>query len=227
MNSTLNWQTQHGQGCGFHIRIHNDLTVVSACFIWGPFRWKRARSTGYQTKGRWTTPRSLMEWRQWKVQVNQNYYIDSSVLHKEYATRSHCVPGTWQCTSGTSALNIRRTSSVHGSTEKCREIAYARFSGFKCPMVIVLSVDSASLLSNCFRSPPINIEDIGPISLRIRRPGSNDHNFVLVQVDIRIESSTIFVIISPADNGWPFEIENFSDYILSVSQTVMNLPLHP
>jgi len=94
-------------------------------------------------------------------------------------------------------------------------------------MVIVLSVDSASLLSNCFRSPPINIEDIGPISLRIRRPGSNDHNFVLVQVDIRIESSTIFVIISPADNGWPFEIENFSDYILSVSQTVMNLPLHP
>jgi len=94
-------------------------------------------------------------------------------------------------------------------------------------MVIVLSSDSASVLNNCFRSRPINIEDIGPISLRIGRPSSNDHDFVLVQVDIRIESSTIFVIISPADNGWPFEIENFSDYILSVSQTVMNPSLHP
>jgi len=94
-------------------------------------------------------------------------------------------------------------------------------------MVILLSSDSTSVLNNCFRSPPINIEDIGPVSLRIGRPGSNDHDFVLVQVDIRIESSTIFVIISPADNGWPFEIENFSDYILSVSQTVMNPSLHP
>ncbi|KAF5355629.1 hypothetical protein D9756_003767 [Leucocoprinus leucothites] len=68
-------------------------------------------------------------------------------------------------------------------------------------------------------SPPINIEDIGPVSLRLRRPGSNSRSFVLIQVDIRIEGATIFVVVSAADKGWPFEIENYSDYILSVSQT--------
>lgn len=67
-------------------------------------------------------------------------------------------------------------------------------------------------------SPAINIEDIGAVNLRLRRPGSNTREFLLVQVDIRIEGSTIFVIISPADKGWPFEIENYSDYIVSISQ---------
>jgi vacuolar protein sorting-associated protein 13A/C len=70
------------------------------------------------------------------------------------------------------------------------------------------------------RSPPINIEDIGPVSLRLKRPGSNNRSFALVQVDIRIESSTIFVIVSPAHKGWPFGIENYSDYTISLSQTV-------
>lgn len=83
---------------------------------------------------------------------------------------------------------------------------------------------SIGILNLCLRSPPINIEDIGSVSLRIGRPGSNDPSFVLVQVDIRIESSTIFVVVSPAENGWPFEIENFSDYVLSVSQTVHDFP---
>ncbi|KXN90021.1 Vacuolar protein sorting-associated protein 13 [Leucoagaricus sp. SymC.cos] len=67
-------------------------------------------------------------------------------------------------------------------------------------------------------SPPINIEDIGATSLRLKRPGSGSHDFVLVQIDVRIESSTIFVIVSPAYKGWPFEVENYSDYTISVSQ---------
>ncbi|KAF9453814.1 vacuolar protein sorting-associated protein 13 [Macrolepiota fuliginosa MF-IS2] len=67
-------------------------------------------------------------------------------------------------------------------------------------------------------SPPINIEDIGAVSLRLKRPGLNNRDFLLVQVDIRIESSTIFVIVAPADKGWPFEIENYSDYVISISQ---------
>ncbi|XP_006454344.1 hypothetical protein AGABI2DRAFT_114096 [Agaricus bisporus var. bisporus H97] len=67
-------------------------------------------------------------------------------------------------------------------------------------------------------SPPINIEDIGSVSLRLQRPGSDRHNFLLVQIDVRIQSSTIFVVIAPADKGWPFEIENYSSYTFSVAQ---------
>lgn len=70
------------------------------------------------------------------------------------------------------------------------------------------------------RSPPINIEDIGSVSLRLQRPGSDRHNFLLVQIDVRIQSSTIFVVIAPADKGWPFEIENYSSYTFLVAQKV-------
>lgn len=61
--------------------------------------------------------------------------------------------------------------------------------------------------------------------LRLRRPGLDSHDFLLVEVDIRIESSTIFVIVSPADKGWPFGIENHTDYTLSLSQKVDHDPL--
>lgn len=42
----------------------------------------------------------------------------------------------------------------------------------------------------------------------------------LVRADVRIDGSTIFVAFSPAEEGWPFVVENDSDYKISMQQTV-------
>lgn len=52
----------------------------------------------------------------------------------------------------------------------------------------------------------------------MRARESNDIR--LVRADVKIDGSTIFVTFCPAEEGWPFTIENDSDYTLSVSQTV-------
>ena len=69
------------------------------------------------------------------------------------------------------------------------------------------------------RSPPINIEDIGLVHFRLGRPGSA-HSQQLIQADIKIEGSTIFVHLGLAKDGWPIVIENESDFEVSFCQTV-------
>lgn len=70
-----------------------------------------------------------------------------------------------------------------------------------------------------FRSPPINIADIGSVHLRMRTRDLNDIR--LVRADIKIDGSTIFVTFCDAKDGWPFRIENESSYTISVVQTVI------
>ncbi|KDQ63547.1 hypothetical protein JAAARDRAFT_29565 [Jaapia argillacea MUCL 33604] len=67
-------------------------------------------------------------------------------------------------------------------------------------------------------SAPINIEDIGSIHLRLQHPGENN-NVQLVRADVQLDGSTIFITFSPADDGWPFVIENVSEYPVSLMQT--------
>lgn len=43
----------------------------------------------------------------------------------------------------------------------------------------------------------------------------------LVRADVEIDGSTIFVTFCPADEGWPFTIENDCDFTISVAQTVI------
>ena len=69
------------------------------------------------------------------------------------------------------------------------------------------------------RSPPINIEDIGLVHFLLGRPGSA-RSQQLIQADIKIEGSTIFVHLGLAKDGWPIVIENESDYEVSFRQTV-------
>jgi vacuolar protein sorting-associated protein 13A/C len=38
---------------------------------------------------------------------------------------------------------------------------------------------------------------------------------------VKIDGSTIFVVFCEADEGWPFTIENDSDYTISMAQTVI------
>jgi len=71
-----------------------------------------------------------------------------------------------------------------------------------------------------FRSPPINIEDLGLVYFRLRRPGSENGETILVQTDIQIDGSTIFIFFSAAGEDWPFGIENESDYIVELWQKV-------
>ncbi|KAG9314367.1 hypothetical protein JVU11DRAFT_5161 [Chiua virens] len=65
-------------------------------------------------------------------------------------------------------------------------------------------------------SCPINIQDIGIIHLRVPR-ALDDNQTDIVTADIKIDGSTIFVTFVKAE-GWPFELENDSDYTFSVSQ---------
>jgi vacuolar protein sorting-associated protein 13A/C len=69
------------------------------------------------------------------------------------------------------------------------------------------------------RSPPINIEDIGFVHFRLKSPGGSQPHH-LVRVDCKIEGSTIFVYLSLADEGWPFTIENESDFQVVLRQVV-------
>jgi vacuolar protein sorting-associated protein 13A/C len=78
--------------------------------------------------------------------------------------------------------------------------------------------DALILIQSRLRSPPINIEDIGSVHLRMRARESDDIR--LVRADVKIDGSTIFVAFCPADEGWPFTIENDSDYTISMAQAV-------
>lgn len=73
-------------------------------------------------------------------------------------------------------------------------------------------------LNSLYRSPPINVEDIGTVSFRLPLAASDEQH--LVNTDIKIEGSTIFVYLSRAADGWPFKIENRSSYRFTFTQTV-------
>ncbi|KAF9459895.1 vacuolar protein sorting-associated protein 13 [Collybia nuda] len=70
-------------------------------------------------------------------------------------------------------------------------------------------------------SAPINIEDIGSIYFRLRAPGEVN-NIRLIRADIQIDGSTIFISLSSASEGWPFIIENESDYLIKLGQKDIN-----
>ncbi|KAF9229286.1 vacuolar protein sorting-associated protein 13 [Gyrodon lividus] len=65
-------------------------------------------------------------------------------------------------------------------------------------------------------SAPINLQDIGSVHLRVPN-ASDDDRMDIVKADIKIDGSTIFVTFLDADE-WPYEIENESDYSVSVFQ---------
>lgn len=100
-----------------------------------------------------------------------------------------------------------------------REVAYFRLSWSECEMVCFCSGGPA-ICNHLFRSPPINIEDIGEVSFRLPLAASDEHH--LVNANIKIEGSTIFIYLNRATEGWPFKIENHSSYKFTFMQTVSN-----
>lgn len=50
--------------------------------------------------------------------------------------------------------------------------------------------------------------------------GRDSNDIQLVRADIQIDGPTIFVSFCQAEEGWPFIIENISDYTFSMAQIV-------
>ncbi|KAJ7487596.1 vacuolar protein sorting-associated protein 13 [Mycena galericulata] len=95
--------------------------------------------------------------------------------------------------------------------------------GERCPLHF-LRAGQERLLTVAFSglnaqwSPPIKIEDIGSVHLRLRSPGREQDPVQLIRGDVKIDGSTIFISFSPAEGGWPFMIENDSDYTATICQ---------
>ncbi len=69
------------------------------------------------------------------------------------------------------------------------------------------------------RSSAINLEDIGRVHFRLPT-SENGQQVRLMRADVKIDGPTIFVFLDEATEGWPFKIENDSEYAFSFSQTV-------
>ncbi|OSD03423.1 vacuolar protein sorting-associated protein 13 [Trametes coccinea BRFM310] len=67
-------------------------------------------------------------------------------------------------------------------------------------------------------SAPINLEDIGTVHFRLYAPEGSQRMW-LMRADVKIEGPTIFIFLDEATEGWPFTLENDSDYTISFSQT--------
>lgn len=66
------------------------------------------------------------------------------------------------------------------------------------------------------------MEAIGSMHFRLHSPGGEP---TLMRSDVRMDGSSIFVFISDAPEGWPFTIENDSNYDFAFTQTVC-VPKH-
>ncbi|KAJ7293574.1 vacuolar protein sorting-associated protein 13 [Mycena rebaudengoi] len=99
--------------------------------------------------------------------------------------------------------------------------------GERCPLHF-MRAGNESLLTIAFSglnaqwSPPIKIDDIGAVHLRLRYPGREQEPPQLIRGEVKIDGSTIFVSFSPANEAWPFLIENDSDYTATICQKDSN-----
>ncbi|KAG1730516.1 vacuolar protein sorting-associated protein 13, partial [Suillus paluster] len=104
----------------------------------------------------------------------------------------------------------------YGAAPKGRAILHP---GERCPLQI-MHASQEKLLTIAYSelnsqwSAPINIEDLGSVHLRVQLP---NNDIYIVQVDVKIDGSTIFVILSAAE-AMPFVIENDSDFSVSMMQ---------
>jgi vacuolar protein sorting-associated protein 13A/C len=119
-----------------------------------------------------------------------------------------------------------RDRSVIKSGERCPlhvirmgegKLLTIAFSGLNTQWLVCLPELFGLILKNS-RSPPINIEDIGSVHFRLRIP--DDASVRLIRADIQISGPTIFITFAAAGDGWPFMIENESDYTISFCQQV-------
>ncbi|KAF7347835.1 hypothetical protein MVEN_01541000 [Mycena venus] len=114
------------------------------------------------------------------------------------------------------ALSFRE----HGVAPRERSIIKP---GERCPLHF-MRAGQERLLTIAFSglnaqwSPPINIEDIGSVHLRLRYPGREQEPVQLIRGDVKIDGPTIFISFSRATETWPFMIENDSDYTVAISQ---------
>ncbi|KIY71623.1 vacuolar protein sorting-associated protein 13 [Cylindrobasidium torrendii FP15055 ss-10] len=93
--------------------------------------------------------------------------------------------------------------------------------GERCPLLALRSTQEKLLTIaysglNAHWSPPISIEDIGSVYFRLGSPGQD--TVQLIRADVKIDGPTIFITFCVADEGYPFVIENGSDYSFTLAQ---------
>ncbi|KAJ3551176.1 hypothetical protein NM688_g4862 [Phlebia brevispora] len=99
--------------------------------------------------------------------------------------------------------------------------------GERCPLHF-MRVGDEKLLTMAFTglnanwSAPINVEDIGTVNFRLKN--SIDNQVYLMAAGVKLGGSTIFIVISRAENSWPFRIENDSDCKFTFYQTDFDHP---
>lgn len=125
-----------------------------------------------------------------------------------------------------------RDRSIISASQRCplhfmrtgqEKLLTMAFPGLNAHWCVEINSNLSSGIKEFPRSPPINIQDIGSVHFRLRVPGDQE-TVRLLRADVKIDGSTIFVYFSHANEGWPFIIENDSDYKVALCQTVSKLP---
>ncbi|OCH96150.1 vacuolar protein sorting-associated protein 13 [Obba rivulosa] len=117
------------------------------------------------------------------------------------------------------------TFREHGVAPKGRSTLNPRD---RCPLHFIKSGEEKLLTFafpglNAQWSTPINIEDIGSVHFRLHSSGEPITTH-LVRADVKLNGSTIFVSLSDPKEGWPFTIENDSDYSFTFYQADQSHP---
>ena len=80
---------------------------------------------------------------------------------------------------------------------------------------------STLLMLGGSRSPPVDMEAMGAVHVRMRPAGSISQSDIhLIKVDVILEKATIYVVLSPHEGSWPFVVENESDFEAIIGQSV-------
>jgi vacuolar protein sorting-associated protein 13A/C len=118
--------------------------------------------------------------------------------------------------------NLRRGNKHHCTLCERRETNFllslflvSTQNGGFLALIVFTRVNAAGA-----RSAPFNIEDIGAVHLRVQKLDQEREH--LIRADVKISGSSIFVTFNEEPNGWPFVLENGSDYTVSFYQAVRN-----
>jgi len=142
-------------------------------------------------------------------------FLVKNNLTEAISFREHGVPP-----KDRSVIEPRQRSALHtmrAGQEKLLTVAFPGLNAQWCVLYVHILI--SIFIPLLFRSPPISIEDIGSVHFRMRT--RNPVDIRLVRADVKIDGSTIFVAFCQAEEGWPFTIENESDYTISMVQTVI------
>jgi vacuolar protein sorting-associated protein 13A/C len=138
-------------------------------------------------------------------------FLVKNHLSEPICFREYGVPPRGQATLQTDER--QGLQFLRNTDAKLLTVAY---SGLNAEWFVILLGYARHRMLIRYRSPPINMEDIGTVHFRLRHP-SKPNEVQLVRAEVQVDGPSIFVYLYQAEQ-WPFVIENESDYPLSFCQ---------